>query len=172
MRSAMIESVWRRVIASVGLIFIVVAVMVGNMPDSALRATLDVVADPFRQAVGLEQNWAMYSQPRDISAYVDGRVDNADGTSRVYSVPDGRGITAYSDYRWQKYMEMIRPDDGKALWPAYAEFIADRARADGQDPVRVTLIRRWAQTQPPGPGPLRGPWQDVTLYVRELRVTQ
>ncbi|ORA21375.1 hypothetical protein [Mycobacterium aquaticum] len=165
----MSRSVLRRAIASVALAFIVAAIVIGNIPASALRTALDTVTEPFREVAGIEQFWAMYSNPRDISAYVDGHVDNADGTSIVYAVPGNRGMAAYSDYRWQKYMEMIRPDDGKSLWPAYAEYLADRARSEGHDPVRVTLVRRWAQTLPPGPGPAHGPWQEVTIYVRDVR---
>lgn len=165
----MTRSVIGRAVASVGLAFIVSAIVIGNIPCSALRTTLDVATEPFREATGVEQFWAMYSNPRDISAYVDGRIDNADGTSIVYPMPDSRGLAAYSDYRWQKYMEVIRPDDGKSLWPAYADYLADRARSEGHDPVRVTLVRRWAQTLPPGPGPAHGPWQEVTLYVRDVR---
>jgi hypothetical protein len=157
------------VVGSVGLIFVVVAIVVGSMPDSALKSVLDVVTEPFREVVGLEQTWQIYSDVREISAYVDARVDNSDGTFQMYPVPDKRGITAFSDYRWQKYMEWIRPDAGRRLWLAYTDYLANRARAEGHDPARVTLIRHWSQTLPPGPGPARGPWHHVTMYVRDLR---
>src|ERR1700747_2135942 len=109
------------------------------MPNSALKAAIDVVAEPFRQFTGLYQDWGVYAPPRDISAYVEARVDNADHTSEVYPIPDRGGYTPLHDYRCQKYMEAIRLDTGKQFWPALADFAAARARADGHHPVRVTL---------------------------------
>lgn len=159
------KSVAGQVVISLGLVFTVAAMVVGNLPDSQLKADLSVVMQPFLDATGLNQAWQVYAAPRDFSAYVDARVDYSDGTSSVYAIPNRRGLGAYADYRWQKYMECIRADDGKQLWPAYADYVASRARADGRDPVRVTLIRRWAQTLPPGRGPERGPWQEVVMGV-------
>jgi hypothetical protein len=161
----------RRLAGSAALVFVVTAIVVGNMPDSALKSTLDVVADPFRQFTGLFQDWSVYAPPREVSAYVEARVENTDGSSEVYSIPDRRGITAFADYRWQKYMEQIRLDTGRQFWPAFAQFIARRARADGRNPARVTLVRRWSQTLPPGPGPERMPWQESTFYVTDLGVS-
>ncbi len=158
----------RRLVASVGLAFVVIAIVVGNMPNSALRSAIDLVANPFRQFTGLYQDWSVYAPPRDISSYVEARVDNADGTSEVYPIPDRRGITAFADYRWQKYMEVVHLDSGRQYWPALADFMARRARADGHNAVRVTLVRRWAQTLPPGPGPERMPWQEWNFYVADL----
>lgn len=158
----------KRLAGSAALAFVVTAIVVGNMPDSALRSAIDVVGQPFRQFTGLYQNWSVYSPPRDISAYVEARVDNADGSSDVYSIPDRRGAAAFVDYRWQKYMEAIRFDAASQWWPGFADFIARRARADGHNPVRVTLVRRWSQTLPPGPGPERGPWQESAFYVDDL----
>lgn len=91
--------------------------------------------------------------------------DYSDGTFSVYRIPSRRGFGAYVDHRWQKYEELMRRRDGKWLWAAYAEYLANRARADGRDPVRVTLIQRWADTLPPGRGPEHGPWQESVMGV-------
>jgi hypothetical protein len=157
------RSVAGQVVISIGLLLAVGAIVVGNLPDSGLKAALDVAAQPIRNATGLQQDWGVFSEPRSVSAYVDGRVDFADGTSAIYAIPDSPGLGALMDYRWQKYEEMIRPDDGKWLWTAYADYLANQARAQGHDPVRVTLIRRWADTRPPGPGPQRSPWQQTVM---------
>lgn len=152
-----------RLLISVGLVVAVAAMAVGNMPDSALKAELDRVAGPIRNAVGLYQGWDVFAQPRDVSAYVDARVDYSDGTQSIHPISAASGLGAYVDYRWQKYEEMICLDEGKQYWPAYANYVAGLARTQGRDPVRVTLIRRWAATRPPGPGPERGPWQQVVM---------
>jgi hypothetical protein len=169
MRETEEYSVVRQVVISIGLLVTVVAILAGNMPDSGLKATLDVVAQPFRNATGLYQGWQVFAEPRTVSAYVEGRVDCSDGSSAEYAIPSRPGLEAYADYRWQKYEEMIRVDDGNQWWPAYAQYLANRARSDGRDPVRVTLLRRWADSMPPGPGPERGPWHEFPMYVMALR---
>jgi hypothetical protein len=163
MRATMTRSVAGQVLISVGLVFTLASIVVGNMPDSALTTSLGKVTQPFLNAAGLYQGWGVFSPPRVVSAYVDARVEDADGSSSIYPIPDRRGLGAYVDYRWQKYEEMIRPDAGRQLWPVYANYVAGLARADGRNPVRVTLIRRWSQTLPPGPGPDRGPWVQVVM---------
>src|ERR1700712_3310762 len=157
MRIRMDRSSLRRALSSAALVAAVAVMVAGNLPEVGLMGDLRAATQPIRSATGLNQNWRVYSPPRTLSAYVDARVDYADGTSSVYSIPGRRGVGAFVDYRWQKYEEAIRPDSGKPLWADYAEYVADRARAGGKDPVRVTLIRRFANTLPPGPGPPRDP---------------
>lgn len=157
-----------RALISVFLVFTVGAILVVNMPASVLQRDLGRVPQPFVNATGLDQNWGIFSDPRTLSAYVYARVDYADGSSSVVSFPSGRGLRAYVDYRWQKYEEQIRPDDGQWLWGPYATYVADRARQEGRVPVRVSLVRRWADTNPPGPGPERAPWREFTFYVQSV----
>jgi hypothetical protein len=159
-------------VASVGLVFVIAALVVGNMPDSALRVAASRVTQPFLDAAGLYQEWGVFAEPRDVSAYVDARVDFSDGTSSDYPIPVRHGWGAYADYRWQKYEEAIRPDDGRQLWPAYAAYVAGLAQRDGRNPVQVTLIRRWSPTLPPGPGPAHGPWQTVVMATFPVPVPQ
>jgi hypothetical protein len=154
----------RRALGSAALIITVAVIVLGNVPGVGWLGDLRAATQPVRSATGLTQNWQVYSPPRTLSAYVDARVDYADGTSSVYSIPGRRGVGAFVDYRWQKYEEAIRPDSGKSLWAGYAEYVADRARAQGKDPVRVTLIRRFANTLSPGPGPPREPWHEYTMF--------
>jgi hypothetical protein len=154
-----------RVLQSAALAFIVAAMIVGNLPDSALRSVAGTLTEPFLNATGLYQGWGVFANPRTISAYVNARVDYSDGTSSTVAIPDDGHLAAFSDYRWQKYMEMIRPDDGSSYWPAYAEYVANKERALGHDPVRITLVRRWAETLPPGPGPEHGPWHQNVMSV-------
>lgn len=157
----------RHFLISCGLVITIAAIIVGNMPDSALKSELGRVTDPLLTAAGLYQGWGVFAEPRTVSAYVDGRVDFTDGTSTTIPMPDRSGLGAEVDYRWQKYMEVIRPDDGAQYWPAYAQYLATRASGDGRTPLRVTLIRRWARTLPPGPGPERSPWSQDVMGVFE-----
>lgn len=154
-----------RGLISVGVAITVLAVLVVNMPDSELRTHLMTAAGPYLRATGLDQDWGVFAPPRTVSVAVEARIDDADGSSTTVAVPDSTGLGAYTDYRWGKYQERVRLDVNYRLWEPYARFLADRARAEGRSPVRVMLIRRWADTLPPGPGPERGPWQEFTFYV-------
>jgi len=165
MRPRIAKSVAGQVLINIGLIFTVVAIIVGNMPDSGLTAALGKWTQPMLNVTGLQQDWGVFSPPPTTSAYVDARIDYSDGTFSVYSIPSRRGLAEYSDYRWQKYEESIGPDDGEAQWATYAQYLANRARADGRDPVRATLIRRWSDTLPPGAGPEHGPWHEDVMGV-------
>lgn len=165
LRRTLEESVVGRALISVGVATTVLAVLVVNMPDSHVRADILPVVAPYLRMTGLDQNWGVFAPPRTISAYVEGRVTDSDGTVSVVTVSSPPGIQAYADYRWQKFGERLRLDANERLWAPYARFLTNEARAEGRHPVEVALVRRWAATRPPGPGPQRGPWQEVTFFV-------
>jgi hypothetical protein len=158
------ESAVGRALISVGVVATVLAVLVVNMPESHVRADLLPVVAPYLRMTGLDQNWGVFAPPRTISAYVEGRVTDADGRVSVVTLSSPPGIPAYADYRWQKFGERLRLDANQRLWAPYARFLADQARAEGRRPVAVALVRRWASTRPPGPGPQRDPWQEFTFF--------
>ena len=158
-----------RLLISLFAAAVVFTVLVVNLPDSKLKDHLLVPFGPVLRASGLDQNWGVFSDVRKVSVYVEGRVQDADGSTTVTPIPSRSGIAAFSDYRWQKYEEQVRLDDNRHLWVPYATWLADRARAQGRNPVRVSLVRRFADTLPPGPGPERKPYQSFTFF--ELPIT-
>jgi hypothetical protein len=158
-----------RALISLFAVSTVFTVLVVNMPDSELKDHLLVPFAPVLRATGLDQNWGVFSDVRSVSVFVEGRVQAADGSTTVIPIPSRSGIAALSDYRWQKYEEQVRLDDNRGLWGPYANWLVDRARARGLDPVRVSLVRRFADTLPPGPGPERAPYTEFTFF--ELPVT-
>lgn len=163
------ESVVGRLVIQVLLAATLLAMVAVNLPKSQLKYDLARVVAPYVEATGLDQNWAVFSNPRTISAYVYGVVDFADGSSTTIGIPAASGFwDAFVDYRWQKYEEVIRPDDGAVYWPDYARYLADQVRGGDHEPVRVSLVRRWSESNPPGPGPDRTGWQEHTFYVLTL----
>lgn len=155
-------------IISVGVVVLLIGIVVVNMPPSLLRRDAGRLTFPVTNAAGLGQDWSIFSQPRTISAYVDARIDFADGSSTVRGISTGHWLNAYVDYRWQKYEETIRTDAGSPFWRDYASYVASRERTPGHEPVRVTLYRRFAQTLPPGSPYAQGPWQQSTMYVLDV----
>jgi hypothetical protein len=161
-----------RLIISIGVVVVLVAIVVLNMPDSQLRRDASRYTLPLVNATGLNQNWGIFSDPRTLSAYVDGRIDFADGSSSLVTISTSDWLGAYTDYRWQKYEEVIRPDSGSPYWRDYAEYLAANSRKRGGHPIRVTIFRLFAQSRPPGAGPSHDDWQESTMYVLNLGQTQ
>ena len=166
------SSVVGRWLISIGVVVAIIAIIVVNMPDSQLKHDLSKYTLPVANATGLNQDWKIFSDPRTIAAYVDGQIDFADGSSEIVRISTSNWLGAYADYRWQKYEEVIRPASGQRYWHDYAEYLAGQARKAGHEPIRITLIRRFAQSLPPGPGPAHGPWQEVTMYVLDVGQAQ
>jgi hypothetical protein len=164
LQAALESSAPGRILISLFAACTVVTVLVVNLPDSDLKNHLLVPFGPVLRATGLDQNWGVFSDVRKVSVYVEGHVRDADGSTTVVPIPARRGIAALSDYRWQKYEEQVRLDDRRELWAPYATWLADEARAQGRNPVRVALVRRFADTLPPGPGPERKPYQSFTFF--------
>jgi hypothetical protein len=162
------ESVIGRALISIGVAVTVLGVLVLNMPESHLRDRLLPALAPYVRVTGLDQNWGVFAPPRTISAYVEGRIEYADGTTRVVTIPGRPGIQAYADYRWHKFGERLRLDANARLWAPYARFLVNGERAEGRHPVEVALVRRWASTRPPGPGLERDPWQVFTFFVMRV----
>lgn len=151
------------------LVVTLAAIVVTNLPDSEIKARLLGSAQPYLNATGLDQGWGIFSpNPRGAVVYVEGCIDHADGTSSVWPIPARPGFSAYSDYRWHKFGEHVQLDANEWMWRPFAEYVANQARADGHEPVRVTLVRRWSQLLPPGPGPDHGPWNEFAFFTLDL----
>jgi hypothetical protein len=152
------------------LIVTLAAIMVTNLPDSEIKARLLGLTQPYLNATGLDQDWAIFSpNPRGTVVYVEGRIDYANGTTSAWPIPARSGIWAYSDYRWHKFGEYVQLDANKWMWYPFAKYIASRAHAYGHEPVRVTLVRRWFQLLPPGLGPDHGPWNNFPFFTLDLK---
>jgi hypothetical protein len=97
------------------------------------------------------------------------RVRYADGNEATIEYPrGGRLIGSYWDYRWRKWAEWSSTDARSHLWEPAAAWFARRARAQGREPESVTLVRRWRDSLPPGPGPSRGEWLEYAYYAYDV----
>ena len=144
-----------RAAISVFIVFTIVSVVVWNLPPSALKDDALAVTGPYIRATGLNQNWGVFSpNPRRHSLLLFARVRYADGSEEVLSTaarrPPGRRLLGLPLEEVGRVDEHRRAQ--RALAPA-ADWFARRARAQGRDPVTVTLVRRWRDLLPPGPRP-------------------
>jgi hypothetical protein len=155
-----------RAVISVLATATVLALVLWNLPDdSELQQQSTRVVRPFMLASGLNQNWGVFApDPRRQVLDFVARVEYADGTSDVETIPrGGRLIGGYWDYRWRKWYEWVRTDSHEELWQPAAVWFAGRAKTEGRQPVRVTLVRRWYDNFPPGDGQDHGPWHEFAF---------
>jgi hypothetical protein len=141
--------------------------LASTAPKSEIKNGLLDLTRPFLLVTGLDQAWGVFapSPPRTTNQVV-ARVDRADGTVGLYSLEGSDGLAEYWDYRWRKYGEQLwKKRTAEPERVAFARWVADGDRAEGHEPVRVTLMRSARQNLPPGqPGPDEGPVQDIPFF--------
>ena len=159
-----------RAVISAFVLVTVVAVAIWNLPESEIKRKGFTVVRPYITALGLEQNWGVFApDPRREALELIARVEYADGSERTIEVPRGDPfIGEYWDYRWRKWYEWARADQYQNLWDPAARWFASVAEEKGGTPVRVTLVRRWRDILPPGPGPARSEWHEFSYYTLNL----
>ncbi len=154
--------------------FIVVTlglVLATNLPSSPLRDKLMAPGQPYLNALGLDQSWAIFApEPRRFAIDLRAVVRYDDGSTRAWRIPnDDPLIGTFRDYRWRKWLENVIADSNHALWRPAAIWIAGRNVPSGRRPVQVTLVRRFAALPPPGQSPSRLPWQEKLFYTLDIK---
>ncbi len=159
-----------RAAISVFIVVTLVSVVVWNLPPSEIKNEALAFTGPYIRATGMNQNWGVFApDPRRHTLELYARVRYADGSEDVVALPKGgRLVGGYWDYRWRKWAEWTSADDHSGLWQPAADWFARRARAQGRNPVSVTLVRRWRALLPPGPGPSTGEAQEYAFYTYQV----
>lgn len=152
---------------------LVVSVALWNLPAGKPHDRARTVVGPVVQAVGLEQDWALFApDPRSFSVGVYATVTHADGRTETWAPPrNGLLLSPYRTYRWQKYVERLRADDYAGLWEPTARWVARQA---GDDVTRVVLTRTFRNVTAPGDGtarPAEGRYDFYTLDLDTFDVT-
>jgi hypothetical protein len=158
---------WGRGLISGFIAVTVAAVVLTNLPNSAVKRATDAVVVPYVNATGLGQNWGVFSpDPRRFSVTVAARITYDDGATETWQVPDhGPWLGTYRRYRWRKWMDLVRLDANGGIWEATADWLARTHEASGRAVVQVTLIRRWYDTPPPGAADARPEWNEYEFFV-------
>lgn len=161
-----------RAVISLFVIVTLVAIVGINLPGSALRSDLMRPGQPYLNALGLDQDWALFApDPRRTAIGLDAVVRYEDGTTATWTIPnDDPVIGAYRDYRWRKWMENVIMPTSQSLWRGAALWAArEEARSDRRE-FDVTLVRREANLPAPGTTPARGPWTSQAFF--QLRLAE
>ncbi len=165
------ESAFGRGMLSSLFVVTLIAIVAINLPQSDLRRQLLRPGQPYLNAIGLDQNWALFApDPRRVVIHVAATVSYDDGRTAQWSFPrDGALIGTYRDYRWRKWAEnLINPANATALWRSAALWAAGQERRPGHAITKVSLVERFAPLAPPGVTPSVGPTQQRVFYT--LRV--
>jgi hypothetical protein len=154
-----------RVVLTVLMAVLAVAVLVWNLPAGRARDAVRPAAAHVLYPIGLDQDWALFApDPRTFSVGVYARITYADGHEKIKVPPhNGHLVAPYRNYRWQKYVERLRADDYSSLWAPTARWIA---RDNGPGVTKVVLVRTFRDAVTPGDGgkrPARGEYAFYTL---------
>jgi hypothetical protein len=160
------SSVAGRVAISVFLIVTIASLIAWNLPPSEIQRKSLKFVRPYITVLSLEQNWGVFApDPRRQTLDFFARVRYADGSEEEMRMPTGGSLVgAYWDYHWWKWVESVTNDSHDQLWKPAAVWFSRRATANGRQPVKVMLVRRWYDLNPPGPGASHGEWHEATYY--------
>jgi hypothetical protein len=156
-----------RVVLTVLMALLAVAVLVWNLPAGKPRDAVRPAAAHVLYPIGLDQDWALFApDPRVFSVGVYARVSYADGRERIRVPPhNGHLLGPYRNYRWQKYVERLRGDDFSSLWEPTARWIA---RDAGPGVTKVVLVRTFRDAVVPGSGKPRPDRGEFPFYTLDL----
>lgn len=155
-----------RLIFSAAIVLALVGLVQANLRPSYLRERLGKVTSHYVNAVGLDQDWALFApEPRKFTLTLAAEVTYADGSTRIWTLPRGDNVLGgYWDYRWLKWIEYAVDDRHKNLWQPAAAWVASDAAKAATTVTKVTLLRNETPNNPPGQKPLRGPFSSVRYY--------
>jgi hypothetical protein len=141
-----------RAALSVVVVLFLVGLVQTNLRPSYLKDRLGRVTSHYVNAVGLDQNWALFApEPRKFTLGLAALVTRADGRTTLWKTPRGDNVTGgYWDYRWLKWVEYAVDDGHKDLWVPAAAYIARDASRPRNPVTKVVLLRRETPNNPPG----------------------
>lgn len=157
------------------IVVTLIAIVAINLPGSELRRQLLRPAQPYLNALGLDQNWAIFApDPRRVVIDTSALVAFEDGVTARWRFPhDGALVGTYRDYRWRKWDEnLINPANSAALRRPAALWAARQEARPGHRVTRVTLVERFAPLAPPGVEPSVGRTAEQVFYTLRLSVPE
>lgn len=150
------------------LVALVILCQIGtHLPASALERAVGPTAQQVVRVVAFEQAWGVFApNPRTTSLKMEGLVTFADGSTTVWTVPEGPRVGAnLRFYRWRKWLERVRSDGYRDIWEPTARWIASLYDDQPSPVVRVDLVRHFRDNVLEGEQP---PWQQFTYFTLDL----
>lgn len=156
-----------QLVVSVVIVLVLLSEVGTHLPPSALYRAIGPTANQMVRVLASEQAWGVFApNPRTTSLQVEGRVTFADGTTTIWTIPDGPNIGAnLRFYRWRKWLERARSDGYRDIWEPTARWIASLYDDERSPVVRVDLVRRFHDNSITGEQP---PFQEFTYFTLDL----
>src|SRR5580765_7701726 len=107
-----------RVVISVFILAVFVALLTANLPVSRLQNLLTRADHHFVFALGFDQSWGVFApDPRQQTIDVTAHVTFDDGSRATWHVPRRDPVVGeYTDYRWLKWAEYVVSPIHSDLW--------------------------------------------------------
>ncbi len=153
-----------QVLISIVVGLVLLAEVVTHLPEqSAVEDMLGNEAEYFGRFFGTEQQWGVFApDPRQTSLGIEARVTYEDGTTDVWTLPEGPRIGAnLRYYRWRKWLERVRSDDWRGIWEPTARWIAEEHEGGSSPVATVELVRRFRGNTITGP---QAPYEEFTYF--------
>jgi len=171
MQERLEATTWGRVVISAFVVVLLFSVITANLYPSDLKRQFMRVAKPVVYLTGLDQGWDVFApDPRQESIALSAQIDYSDSETTTWTIPRGGSLFgAYWDYRWRKWVELMALGfSSHELEPA-ARWIVRHHAASGRHPVRIQLIERFSNLNPPGTHPSHTPWFAKSFYRLDLQ---
>ncbi|MCA1680565.1 MAG: hypothetical protein LC777_17255 [Actinobacteria bacterium] len=156
------------------VVLTVAAIIATNLPDSTLRSNLMASGQPYLNALGVDQSWALFApDPRRGLIDLRGVVTFDDGSSATWRFPrNGPLVGTYRDYRWRKWTEnAISETNAATLWRSAALWAAKEQARPGRRAAKVRPVRRFAPLNPPGQRRSHRDWSEEAFYTLDISPT-
>ncbi len=156
-----------QLIISMGVVLVLLSELGTHLPASALERAVSPTANQVVRILASEQAWGVFApNPRETSLEFEGRVTFADGSTTIWTLPQGSNLGAnLRYYRWRKWLERVRSDSYRNIWEPTARWIGSLYDDQRSPVVRVDLVRRFHDNVLEGEQP---PWQEFTYFTLDL----
>lgn len=149
------------------LVVVSLTVMVaGNLPPSEIESLLSEVVEPYVEAAGTNQSWAVFApDPRTEIIEFEARVHLENDAVYRWSIPRGDRLAgSYSDYRWLKWVEKTTgAGSDLALQRATVAWICDRHSTEVPI-VGIELVKRSRPIEAPGEHARLAAWEETVYH--------
>jgi hypothetical protein len=153
-----------QVVISIAIVLVLLAEVATHLPTgSALHRSVEDQANTLIRHMASEQSWGVFApDPRQTSLRIEGHVTFEDGSTEVWTLPEGARIGGnLRYYRWRKWLERVRDDDFRELWEPTARWIAGLYDDRASPVAKVELVRLFHPNTVQGE---QAPYEAITYY--------
>jgi len=143
---------WKLVALNIFIAAHLLGLFAWGFPDSRPSYQVAKHYSPYFRYVGLWHVWNMFSGATTVQMDLRAQVHYRDGSTALWVAPRMQDLSMWERIpkeRYRKWREQMFHDVHSPAWTAAARYVARQMlRNNANPPVRVALIRHWANTAP------------------------